>query len=871
MTMQFLASVRRNQRQWMVVITIMSIFAFLVDDVRGANRLSGSSTALFFAVLCAAGMSIIGYPRGHTVIYGVFGFAIGGAAALVGTTYAGPKAPVQTSFGSLTDQKLLKLRQNREKVTQFLMTLGTKSGNPRPPIFGQGDTRTPAMTRFSVLRHEADRMGVSVSDEAVTAFLQDVTNKKLVEKTYLASLKEVGISESELFDLIRAELEVQLVQRLLSPSIAGVKLFFNPELRDFQPGRVALATPDQRWDEFRKMYQRQSLTSVSIPVTEFVKPELIQEPNDTDLRAYFDKRKNFHGDERGNPGFLEFPKVQLAYLKVGDLEAYEKEVKTVTDQEIVDYYNAHRENYRIFDIPDSPNSGLPELKGGADALDGAADATSPTNVEAPGPAPSDPPATDAKPSDKPAADKPQEEGSKEPAKDEEKPKDDPKCGDDETVKKADEKKADESEKKDPAPAGEEKPAEEKKDPAPAAEKGEEIAVPAAPVNPDPDKEGLPKVVPPGPMSRFPNPHMMAPVRYRELDADLKLEINEFVLREKALANMSAAADKAFEFMMELGMKLMAVDQKDQKERAKLIAGFADQCKAYAEKNHLEYHETKAMTRTELATSLDERIGDAMESVGSARDARRVFELAFEMNQSGKPRLVPYSPQRADGPVVRYAYWKIADIPAKVPDFDNKETRQLVLDSWKFEKARELAEKRAGELAELIRKSQGDVSAALEGQTINGTKDSPPVTVREIPAFTWLRTAQSVPTMSNMFGSPPIPSNLGGDLGDPGSDFFKLVFNQLSDGEVGVALNPQRTAFHVVKVHDRLGSGADGVVEMQGLQQRFMTERFSADMMPTPYDFLTYQQQQFFDYRWSQNFDKQFGITYNAVDNNSDSE
>ena len=106
MTMQFLASVRRNQRQWMVVLTILAIFAFLFDDVvRGTSNLGANGSALFIAVLCAGGMSIIGYPRGHTVMFGTIGLVVGGGVALVAATYTGPKAPVRTVFGSLSIRK----------------------------------------------------------------------------------------------------------------------------------------------------------------------------------------------------------------------------------------------------------------------------------------------------------------------------------------------------------------------------------------------------------------------------------------------------------------------------------------------------------------------------------------------------------------------------------------------------------------------------------------------------------------------------------------------------------------------------------------------------------------------------------------------
>jgi hypothetical protein len=356
------------------------------------------------------------------------------------------------------------------------------------------------------------------------------------------------------------------------------------------------------------------------------------------------------------------------------------------------------------------------------------------------------------------------------------------------------------------------------------------------------------------------PGTAPPVRYRELDADLKLQIREKILLEKAFGQMGNAADDAFQFMIELSMKYMSAEKAD---RAKLAASFADECKAYAVKNGLEYHETKEMTQTELATSLDERIGSAGEAVSEQsvrRDVRRVSDMVFEGDGTGRSRMGLYAPQRADSPKEKYAYWKIAEIPSKVPDLADKATRQLVVNSWKFEKARELAEKRAQEVAALVKAAPADITAALSGQTINGTKDSPALTVREIPTFSWMRVSQSVPSMGLQF---PMESFVEG-IDQPGSDFFRLVFDQLSEGEVGVALNRPRTVFYVVRVHDRDGSGGDGGIALQELQQQFLKERFTSQF-PTPYDFMASEAQQFVDLRWQQSFSKQFGITFEEGD------
>ena len=209
----------------------------------------------------------------------------------------------------------------------------------------------------------------------------------------------------------------------------------------------------------------------------------------------------------------------------------------------------------------------------------------------------------------------------------------------------------------------------------------------------------------------------------------------------------------------------------------------------------------------LSDSLDERIGRATESVSdrsSRRDLRAVADLVFESDQLGRNhRVTLYSPQRADSakndsPKVKYAYWPIEQIPSKIPDLKSEATRQLAADSWKFEKARGLAEVRAKEVAELAKKSPTDIPAALSGQSINGTKESSAITVRESSLFTWLRSSGSFPSMGF---SRPEESEID-SVDHPGSEFMKLVFEQLGEGDVGVGLNRTKTVFYVVRVHDR---------------------------------------------------------------------
>ena len=911
MTIQFLASVRRNQKQWMVVLTILSIFAFLFDDVvRGANQLTPNAIALIFAVLCAGLMSIIGYPRGHTVMYGLIGFVLGGAAAMVGSSFAGPKPIVRTNIGNLSVRELVDLRTRRTKVNRFLAN-AMYAMNPQvqqPP--SMGDASEPSMVSFMVMQHEARRLGISISDDAVQKFIKDVVRipvsefnpreVKLTRQAYETALKESDLGEAELFDLLRDELAVQLVDKMMSPPAISHR--FMAQWTGMR-GRIPYRSPEQLWDEFRKLHVQESLSVAAVPVSEFEK--LAPEPKEADIQEFFNKRKNLIDDERtGNPGFLVLPKVKLAYFAVPFSEKYEKGLSGATDQEIVDYYLNHKEEYRIFEIPEGTAPKFPDDA----ALEGPADAATPENTRSDGalklpdegpevkPGPEadaekptekkDPLPEESKPDEKPKPEDAPKESAKEDAPKDKAPEEDAQkespCGDD------DQPAQKESPDKDPSPAKPDdtakpdEPAAEPKDPAakdpapkdpeqpakgspdkPVSPAGEEATLPAPSIELPPDD-----AVPPGPSSPL-NP---AKPKYRELDDDLKLEIREKLLLEKAFAKMGMVRFDAFQTLMELSVSYNrdAKTVAERKKRDEAAAQFAEKCRAYADEHGIEYHETRELTYRELSNLNIEPIGSATRSAdenASRRDQQTVADMVFDTGMGGRPVKL-YDPQTADSPKARYAYWKIAEIPSHEPELKtdpNDPLRQRVITEWKKDQARGLAEKRATELATLARTTPEDFAKALSGQTINGSPQSPAVTVTETPKFSWLRGSPSFPTMGQGL---PTESVIVG-VSQPGPDFMKLVFDQLAEGEVGVGLNMPRDTYYVVRVRERDGAGDDGGVSAQALHQQFMRENFTTAEagnrwmgFPTSYDYLgVINIQSPLDNRYQQNFRDRFAVKF----------
>ncbi len=835
----FSESIRRNQKQWMVVITILAVFSFVFDDlIRGAGRASGGMV-VFVAVFCAAGMSIIGYRRGKTTEYGLAGLVVGALVAFVGMKSSGPPVVVRTNAGNFTQSDIKLLQSHRQRADQFLAAAAKKIDKKRAAAsFGSLDVAS--MVSFAMLQKEARQMGVTLTDDSVDQYLSRVTEDKLSASDYNDALRAAGLTEGELYDIVRGELEVQLVAQLISAP-ADPHQTMAMFTRGMYSGRIARQTPEQLWQAFRKLHVQQGLTTVAVPVTEFVK--LVPEPTPSELSVFFDQHKNSFGDEQGTPGFLEPPKVRLAYLAVSDFEAYEKQVPEITDQDVVDYYLTNKESFRVNEIPSDSGPQLPDLLRAPTSVDSApADATQAENADAP----EVPPET--KDSGKPAA--PEKQPATPDKPDAAPGKGEVPCGDEPT---ADKEKADQKDvPADAAPAKAVEPAAKSNDSSPPAPALPSDDPPADATSPHrAANSGVPA------LNSLPLPPPVA--RYRELDNDLKDQIRDTILHDKAFLKMGDAAEKALEKMMELSLSYMGMTPK---EREMAGESFAVELKSYAEKNGLEYKETKEMTQFDLMNPTNDPIGNATDPVVGMNRTRMqtsVAEEVFVREASGRGyRLPTFAPRRADTRTSRYSYWKILEVPAKVPDLKDAVVRQKVLDAYKFEKARPLAEKRARELADLMKTGEADIAAALSGQTISGTPDSPATTLREPQRFSWLRLPQSLP----QFGlQRPVESTIDG-IGQPGFQFMKTVFDELESGDTGVTINSSRTIYYAVRVHDRDGSGAEGngIATLESLQARFLREQFSG-FLPTPYEFIGAEIQQIVDSRWRADFTKRHGIKF----------
>lgn len=364
---------RKHQRIGMVIVTVMAMFAFVFMDSMGKGG-SGSSA------------------RAGQVVVNVKG-------------------------GNLTDAQLQELRMQRRVVNDFVAEVikeisfaDTENKRPeqqvsqiiRSNLFGiewPGYTDSDATLVWGqVMRLEARRLGLVVTDPMIDSFIKRITEHKLKAEQFRSVLKGLGLREKMLYDMLREELLARNAFLITQPRI-------DP-------------TPEQYWHYYRQMKVRQNLEVAALPVSEFAKS--IKDPTDRELEAFFNQHKNRfpeQGPDYATPGFRQSSKVLVQYL-TSTYEEIEKTIPPITDQEVTDFYEKKKDVlYREIEKPADKPAGEQDPLNPDIAPDGTG---KPATSEGAG-APKDTPAKDAPAKEEPAKDAPTKDAATTEKKPEEKP------------------------------------------------------------------------------------------------------------------------------------------------------------------------------------------------------------------------------------------------------------------------------------------------------------------------------------------------------------------------------------------------------------------------------------------------------------------
>ena len=820
---------RRNLKPIMAALTLMAMITFVFDD----SLRAGNTTLIPFilAILFGGGAFVWGTRKGKQNEYLAMGALVGAVLGLVIIVFGERDSGDQAKVAGLKHREIANLKSRRETANRIVSAIYRKS-HPIPEQFAKAGQfgqqfyqmqtqRALEQIQFTfgnddfekdvifgdLLRREATRLRINVNDDAVSDFIKMVSDRKLSTQDFREIKQELHIDDHFIYDVLREEIASRMAAEMTFPR--------------------AVATPQQRWEGFRKVNVKNSIEATTIPVEAFLKG--VADPTDSELRKFFRDHSEKFPSAKGEPGFRQPDRARVAFLKAS-YKTIEKTVAPPTDDEVAKYYEDNKE----FFIDRTP----PKTEKKEDATDGddlkkpdenkEGDKPEETKADKPkADAPKDETPKSDKPaepeeSDKPKADEPQQDtekketeekesakksdvdgsacdGKAEDAKDEDVPKkDEPKADADKAEKKEDSKPADKK------PDAEDQPKTEDK---PKSDTADSTA----------DKSDKPDAKPDDATEKKPE------IKYKPFD-EVQDKIRDDLLRDRTLAEMKKRIESAIVKMRRIGSytavpkasKIRSPDAyaAELKELAKAPKykspeEVATELKTLADSLGLSYDQTSLLSAEELSElskseELKEFEEDRKFNLGSATDAiedptNRQAAASVIQRVFGRSSDSIYSPEVAVDPGTkdRFAYWVVERDETHVAKFEDSGVRDQVLKAWKLAQAAPKAEERAKAVAKLATGKK--LTEAVAGETVTGDKEGQVLTVLapegKISHFTL--SGMSAPGV-NPFqgGSERLELSQIAGLEKLGDDFFTGI-DKLKPGESAALPNYDRSAFIVV--------------------------------------------------------------------------
>ncbi len=836
---------RKKQKVLMVPLTILAMFAFIVMDQLKPEQVPPIVGMLVFGGL----FWYLGKDRGKGTLFAAIGTVIGFFIGFAYIPRPGSAMVVRSTAGNIDQAEFQKLRLNRNMANQFVVQTyyaslteeeRERAREPYGAMFGFGRrNREDDLILEFLFRKEADKMNLIVSDDAISQYISRYTNDKLSREAFKETCQKMGVTEGQIYDILRDQLKARLVFQLRMPEIS--------------------LTPDQYWNFYKKLNVREELELVALPVKDFESE--VPALTENQKKAFFESYKAVFPNEKGpgTPGLRQPQKVMTEYLMV-DYEEAEKLVAPVTDAEIKEFYEANKERlYKNNPIPDMPDMNPTEdqpveaVKPEQSAPKAAGSPKAPSQKTKPEAAPkkaTEKKATEKKTTEKKPAEKKPAEKKKTPEK-----KEESSALDSDTttfVTLLDEKSTDKKsieKKTTPEKTANEKPAAKKSaDKKPSTNKpAENKPVVEKPTNTPTDTPKPDSAAPNSKKGTTTAPPPLA--AYRALDDDLKSEIRDQLLRERSLALMKKKIRAALIFMDNINERVYDDTEGATPPTPEEITA---QLKAYAAKHQLIYNITPLMSQRELVESEKYPLGAAKEPTLNqfAAQSRTVIDQLFNT-----PLTLLYTAYEAEDPFssALIAYWKVKHIDAMIPKYNDPGIAQLITEQMKLEGARPIAGKRAEELKKLI-VDAGDqeMQTALKGQTITGKKGGEEISTQTTEAFSWMRTPTA--GASNPFSRPRPEISTISSIDGAGNDFMEQIFDNMENGDVGVVTNADKSVYYVVKVINRIPSTEGGRTAMY--QEFLKTDLF---FFFSPYLPMAQDEHQQTIYEWSQEIEKKYEV------------
>jgi hypothetical protein len=766
------------------------------------------------------------YFRKHTkaflavaAVLAIFIFVVGDAISR-GSYGGGGDGGTQTvatwNGGKLNVAQLSSLMAQRRLTDDFLKAVFAQGGGSSyydlptsvPVLFlnpQQLDQLETAAIELEVMSDLAEQAGMSVSDNVINHYIQEIGLRKVSGQDVAQILANIGrgnqqANEAIVFNTLRK----MLLQHFYRRSFGDASL---------------VVLPEQRWEDWRKVNERISVEAAALPVEKFI-PE-VPEPNENQLLAFYNEYKDVEPgrfrNESGRevpvaePGFAEPRRFRLQYLLGSVAGRAEQLMEKVTEEEIKQYYEDNKRTEftksslpgeDAFNPPADDAAEAPATDNGTAAEQSppaSEDAQTPPADEAQPPAetpaaePEAPAASGAEATEAPAEPQtpateptaPAETDSNENSSRAERRspfqlvafQETPEDGGDESSagEQPSSSAADaDAESADSSAASEAS--------APSEASVEATSAPAESAAPAEQGSTDDSSAPADPAAPATGGAVIDPAASLPADEDIEFEPLENVRDEirRKLAEVKAE-EELQRIMAEAAAQLQAEYNRYGTQVAAAIekkqtppeppAKLAD-LKWLADQYGLTYEKTAPLTIREL---FDTAVG---KSVDAASERVTVTEAAYRSLQLFEPLLA--TELVGDW----YLVMKTEDAPQRIPPF--KEIRDRVVQAWKRAEAAKLAEKKAKELAAEVTKAGAPFDQFFFAE--RGYE-----AIKPTAFFSW----RSYPVGQAGAGVPPSLSEVP-ELKNVGEDFMEAAFS-LKGNEAAGLLNSDHSVAYVIRL------------------------------------------------------------------------
>jgi hypothetical protein len=278
------------------------------------------------------------HQRAMLVVVGILcmiGFSIAGAIDYSDRSRTTEDPVIATAYGkSIHGSEVQQLLRRRSLAINFMAEC-LAAGQNFPGLaqmYAQqveqyfGPATEEAVVQTWVLGERARRMGVVISDAAINKYLRRVTRDKVKPQVFSDIVNRLGVGQPQVFDALRGEL---LARRLQDMALGGPR-----------------TTPAQRWDYYRRQKQRATVEVAALPVEKFI-DEVPDAPTE-ELQAFFDAHKDREPDpESPTPGF-KVPKKAAFQVVLAEFAKFYDE-SAVTDEEIQKQYDDFKDTRYLWD------------------------------------------------------------------------------------------------------------------------------------------------------------------------------------------------------------------------------------------------------------------------------------------------------------------------------------------------------------------------------------------------------------------------------------------------------------------------------------------------------------------------------------------